>query len=61
MASTTGLEFIALALAGNTGSETQGYPAAAGIGGPTTCMLLTLLVIPAVYRWVAVAPRAWLR
>ncbi len=55
-ASTTGLGLIPLALATGTGSEVQRPLATVVIGGLTTSMLLTLLVIPAVYRWFAVPP-----
>jgi heavy metal efflux system protein len=57
-ASTTGLGLIPLALASGTGSEVQRPLATVVIGGLTTSMVLTLLVIPAVYRWFAVAPEA---
>ena len=53
-ASTTRLGLIPLALATGTGSEVQRPLATVVIGGLTTSMLLTLLVIPAVYRWFAV-------
>ncbi len=53
-ASTTGLGLIPLALATGTGSEVQRPLATVVIGGLATSMLLTLLVIPAVYRWFAV-------
>jgi heavy metal efflux system protein len=48
---TTALGLIPLLLATGTGSEVQRPLAAVVIGGLVTSTLLTLLVVPAMYRW----------
>ena len=53
-ATTTALGLIPLLLATGTGSEVQRPLATVVIGGLVTSMLLTLFVLPAVYRWFAV-------
>ncbi len=50
-AATTALGLIPLLLATGTGSEVQRPLAAVVMGGLVTSTLLTLLVIPAMYRW----------
>ena len=50
-ASTTGLGLIPLILSSGTGSEVQRPLATVVIGGLVTSTALTLLVIPAVYKW----------
>ncbi len=51
---TTGLGLIPLLLASGTGSEIQRPLAAVVIGGLVTSTVLTLLVLPGLYRWFAV-------
>ncbi|MDQ7089456.1 MAG: CusA/CzcA family heavy metal efflux RND transporter [Methylococcales bacterium] len=51
---TTALGLIPLLLASGTGSEVQKPLATVVIGGLVTSTLLTLLVIPALYKWFAV-------
>ncbi len=51
---TTALGLIPLLLAAGTGSEVQRPLATVVIGGLITSTLLTLLVIPAIYKWFAV-------
>jgi cobalt-zinc-cadmium resistance protein CzcA len=48
---TTALGLIPLLLATGTGSEVQRPLAAVVIGGLVTSTILTLLVVPAMYRW----------
>ncbi len=55
-ATTTSLGLIPLLVATGTGSEVQRPLATVVLGGLVTSTLLTLLVIPALYRWFAVAP-----
>lgn len=45
--------FFPMAVAASAGSEVQRPLATVVIGGLITSMLLTLFVIPAVYRWFA--------
>jgi cobalt-zinc-cadmium resistance protein CzcA len=51
-----GLGFIPMALSQGTGAEVQRPLATVVIGGLITSTLLTLLVLPTLYSWVA-APR----
>lgn len=51
---TTGLGLIPLLLATGTGSEVQRPLATVVVGGLITSTMLTLLVIPAIYKWFAV-------
>ncbi|MCF7975024.1 MAG: CusA/CzcA family heavy metal efflux RND transporter [Phycisphaerae bacterium] len=55
---TTALGLIPLLLSTGTGSEVQRPLAAVVIGGLVTATLLTLLVVPALYRWFAVSLEA---
>lgn len=55
-AMTTALGLIPLLLAEGTGSEVQRPLATVVVGGLVSSTLLTLLVIPALYRWFAPAP-----
>ncbi len=55
-ATTTALGLIPLLVAQGTGSEVQRPLATVVVGGLFTSTLLTLLVIPAVYKWFAHAP-----
>ncbi len=50
---TTGLGLLPLLLATGTGSEVQRPLATVVIGGLVTATALTLLVLPAIYRWFA--------
>ncbi len=50
---TTGLGLIPLLLATGTGSDVQRPLATVVVGGLITSTLLTLLVIPAIYKWFA--------
>lgn len=52
-AATTALGLIPLLYATGTGSEVQRPLATVVVGGLVTSTLLTLLVIPAVYKWFA--------
>ena len=54
---TTALGLIPLLLATGTGSEVQRPLATVVVGGLVTSTVLTLLVIPALYKWFAVDPR----
>ncbi len=45
------LGFVPMALSGSAGAEVQRPLATVVIGGLVTCTLLTLLVLPAIYRW----------
>ncbi len=51
---TTGLGLIPLLLSDGTGSEVQRPLATVVIGGLVTSTVLTLLVIPALYKWFAI-------
>jgi len=52
MTATTGmLGFVPMALSTSAGAEVQRPLATVVIGGLVTCTLLTLLVLPAIYRW----------
>jgi len=51
---TTGLGLIPLLLATGTGSEVQRPLATVVIGGLFTSTVLTLLVLPALYKWFAI-------
>jgi cobalt-zinc-cadmium resistance protein CzcA len=53
---TTALGLIPLLIATGTGSEVQRPLATVVIGGLFTSTTLTLLVIPALYRWFALRP-----
>jgi len=53
---TTGLGLIPLLLATGTGSEVQRPLATVVIGGLVTSTMLTLLVLPSLYKWFAVSP-----
>lgn len=55
-ASAAGLGLVPMVLSQGTGSEVQRPLAAVVIGGLVTSTALTLLVIPALYRWFAVTP-----
>jgi cobalt-zinc-cadmium resistance protein CzcA len=56
-AATTALGLIPMLLATGTGSEVQRPLAAVVIGGLVTSTLLTLVVIPALYKWFSVVPK----
>ncbi|NOZ00891.1 MAG: efflux RND transporter permease subunit [Deltaproteobacteria bacterium] len=56
-AATTGLGLIPLMIASGTGSEVQRPLATVVLGGLVTSTALTLLVIPALYRWFAEKPK----
>ena len=53
-ATTTALGLIPLLVSQGTGSEVQRPLATVVIGGLVTSTILTLLVIPALYRWFSV-------
>lgn len=53
-AATTFLGLVPMALASGTGSEVQRPLATVVIGGLVTSTLLTLLVIPALYKWFSI-------
>ena len=53
-AATTALGLIPLLVANGTGSEVQRLLATVVVGGLVTSTVLTLLVLPALYRWFAV-------
>jgi len=53
---TTALGLIPLVLSSGTGSEVQRPLATVVIGGLVTSTVLTLVVLPAIYRWFAVRP-----
>ena len=55
-AATTALGLIPLLLATGTGNEVQRPLATVVIGGLVTSTALTLLVIPALYKWFAIKP-----
>ncbi len=48
-----GLGFLPMALATSAGAEVQRPLATVVIGGLVTSTLLTLFVLPAIYRWFA--------
>jgi len=50
-ATTDALGFVPMAVSGSAGAEVQRPLATVVIGGLVTCTLLTLLVLPAIYRW----------
>jgi len=52
-AMTTALGLVPLLLSSGTGSEVQRPLATVVIGGLVTSTVLTLLVLPAIYRWFA--------
>jgi cobalt-zinc-cadmium resistance protein CzcA len=54
-ASAAGLGLLPMVLSHGTGSEVQRPLATVVIGGLVTSTILTLLVIPALYRWFAIA------
>ena len=45
------LGFVPMAVSGSAGAEVQRPLATVVIGGLITCTILTLLVLPAIYRW----------
>jgi cobalt-zinc-cadmium resistance protein CzcA len=53
-AAADGLGLVPMVLATGTGSEVQRPLATVIIGGLVTSTILTLLVIPSVYRWFAI-------
>ncbi len=53
-----GLGLVPMVLSHGTGSEVQRPLATVVIGGLVTSTILTLLVIPSVYRWFAIRPEA---
>ena len=53
-ASATGLGLVPIVLSHGTGSEVQRPLATVVIGGLVTSTILTLLVIPALYRWFSI-------
>jgi len=55
-AMTTALGLVPLLLSSGTGSEVQRPLATVVIGGLVTSTILTLLVLPAIYRWFAPTP-----
>jgi cobalt-zinc-cadmium resistance protein CzcA len=55
-AATTALGLIPLLFSSGTGSEVQRPLATVVIGGLVTSTILTLLVIPALYKWFAIQP-----
>ena len=55
-ASAAGLGLVPMALSHGTGSEVQRPLATVVIGGLVTSTVLTLLVIPALYKWFANNP-----
>jgi cobalt-zinc-cadmium resistance protein CzcA len=55
---TTSLGLIPLLLATGTGSEVQRPLATVVVGGLVTSTVLTLLVLPALYRWFSIRPEA---
>lgn len=54
---TTALGLIPLLIATGTGSEVQRPLATVVVGGLVTSTVLTLLIIPALYKWFAVRPK----
>lgn len=55
-AAAAGLGLVPMVLSSGTGSEVQRPLATVVIGGLFTSTMLTLLVIPAIYRWFAIRP-----
>ncbi len=55
-ASAAGFGLVPMVLASGTGSEVQRPLATVVIGGLITATILTLLVIPAIYRWFSTKP-----
>ena len=55
---TTALGLIPLLFSTGTGSEVQRPLATVVVGGLVTSTILTLLVLPALYKWFAIAPTA---
>jgi cobalt-zinc-cadmium resistance protein CzcA len=55
-AAAAGLGLIPMVLSSGTGSEVQRPLATVVIGGLFTSTMLTLLVIPAIYRWFSIRP-----
>ena len=53
---TTLLGLLPLLFSGGTGSEVQRPLATVVVGGVVTSTILTLLVIPALYKWFAIQP-----
>ncbi len=58
---TTALGLLPLLFANGTGSEVQRPLATVVIGGLATSTLLTLLVLPAIYKWFSRKPNEKLR
>jgi len=56
-ASCGALGFIPMAVSGSAGAEVQRPLATVVIGGLITCTILTLLVLPAIYRWFEPSPQ----
>ena len=54
---TTALGLMPLLIASGTGSEVQRPLATVVVGGLVTSTILTLLVIPALYKWFSVVPK----
>jgi cobalt-zinc-cadmium resistance protein CzcA len=52
------LGFVPMAISGSAGAEVQRPLATVVIGGLITCTILTLLVLPAIYRWFEPAESA---
>jgi cobalt-zinc-cadmium resistance protein CzcA len=52
------LGFVPMAISGSAGAEVQRPLATVVIGGLITCTILTLLVLPAIYRWFEPADSA---
>lgn len=50
------LGFVPMAISGSAGAEVQRPLATVVIGGLMTCTILTLLVLPAIYRWFDTPP-----
>ncbi len=50
------LGFVPMAVSGSAGAEVQRPLATVVIGGLITCTILTLLVLPAIYRWFDTEP-----
>ena len=58
---TTALGLIPLLIATGVGSEVQRPLATVVVGGLVTSTILTLLVIPAIYKWFSDVPSIWLK
>lgn len=52
------LGFVPMAISGSAGAEVQRPLATVVIGGLVTCTILTLLVLPAIYRWFDTEPES---